>query len=47
MIENSSNIKFYENLSSEGRVVTCGEANMAKLIIVSRNFANKPKNEWS
>jgi len=46
-IENSSNIKFHENLSSEGRVVAYGEANMTKLLIVSRNFANAPKNKWS
>jgi len=47
MIENSSNIKFRENVSSEGRVVAYGEANMTKLLIVSRNFANTPKNKWS
>jgi hypothetical protein len=36
MIKNSSNTKFHENLSGEGQVVTYGEANMTKLIIVSR-----------
>jgi hypothetical protein len=47
MIENSSNTKFNENLSDEGRFVTYGEANMTKLITVSRNFSNRSKNKWS
>jgi len=38
---------FHKNPSSEGRVVTYGEANLTKLIFVTRNFAIALKNEWS
>ena len=46
--EKSSNTKFHENLSSGSRVVPRGQlderADMTKLIIAFRNFANTPKN---
>ena len=48
IFEQSSNIKFHENLSIENRVVLCGtdrRADMAKLIVVFRNFANAAKND--
>jgi hypothetical protein len=42
-----SNIKFHENPFSGSRVVPCGwtdgQADMTKLTVVSRNFANAPK----
>jgi len=40
--ENCANIKFGENLSSEDRVVLCGQTDM-KLIVVFRNFTNALK----
>jgi len=43
-IEKYSNIKFHENPSSRSRVVPCGQADMTKLIVAFRNFANQPKN---
>jgi hypothetical protein len=42
--ENSSNIKFYENPSGGSRDVTWGRADMTKVIVAFRNFANVPKN---
>ena len=43
-----SNMKFHENPSSGSRVVPCGRtdrrADMTKLIVVFRNFANALKN---
>jgi hypothetical protein len=41
--EKSSNIKFYENLSSWSRVVPCGQTDMKRLIIAFRNFAKAPR----
>ena len=38
-----ANVKFRENLSSGGRVVPCGRANMTKLIVAFRSSANAPK----
>ena len=35
----SSNIIFYENSSSGGRVVSCRQTDMTKLVAVFRNFA--------
>ena len=43
--ENYSNIKFHENWSSGSRVVSCGRAEMTKLIVAFRNFAKAPKKE--
>jgi len=43
-----SNIKFHENLSSGSRAVPCGRTDgrtyIRRLTVVSRNFANAPKN---
>ena len=39
-----SNIKFHDNLSSGSRVVSCGQTDMKKLIVVFRNFADAPNN---
>ena len=36
------NIKFHENPSSGSRIFPCGRTDMTKLIVVFRNFANKP-----
>jgi hypothetical protein len=53
MLENISNIKFHDNLSSGSRFIPCGptdtdgwldrETHMTKLIVAFRNFANSPK----
>ena len=47
----SSNIKCKENSSSGSRVAPYGrkdgEANMTKLIVAFRDFANAPKNEYT
>jgi hypothetical protein len=47
IFEESSNIKFHENLYSQSRVVPCGWAdrrtNMTKLIAAFRTFTNAPK----
>jgi hypothetical protein len=43
--EKSENVEFYETPSSESRVVPDGREDITKLILVSRNFANTPKNE--
>jgi len=37
-------IKFYENPSSESRIVPCVQTDMTKLIVAFPNFANAPKN---
>ena len=42
--EKDSNTKFHENPSCGSRVVPCRQANMMKLIVIFRNFANAPKN---
>jgi hypothetical protein len=48
IFEQSSNIKFHENLSSGSRGVPCGRTgrhtDMTKLIVAFRNIANAPKN---
>jgi hypothetical protein len=52
LFEKYSNTKFNENPSSGSRVVPCGRTDgrkdvmtdMAKLIVVFRNFPNEPKN---
>jgi len=47
--EKHTNIKSHENLSSGSRVDPCGrtdgQANMAKLKVAFRKFANAPKND--
>jgi len=43
IFEKSSNNKFHENPSSGCRVVPCGGADMTKLIVAFRNFANAPR----
>jgi len=49
IFEKYSNIKFYENPTSESRVVPCrhrdGRTEMTKLVVAHRNFANTPKSE--
>jgi hypothetical protein len=49
IFETFSNIKFHENPSSENRVATCGwtdrPADVTKLIVAFRNFANAPISE--
>jgi hypothetical protein len=46
--EKYSNIEFYENMSSGGRVVACGRTDrltdMTKLIVGYRSFTKAPKN---
>jgi hypothetical protein len=50
-LEKCSNVKFHKNPSSGSRVVPCRQTDgrtdrqrdVAKLIVVFRNFANKPK----
>jgi hypothetical protein len=46
-LRRNSNSKFHENLSSGGRIVTCGrtdrQTDMTKLIIAFRNFAHAPR----
>jgi len=44
MCEKWSTTKFHENLSSGSRGVPCGRADMTKLIVAFRNFADAPKN---
>jgi hypothetical protein len=48
IFEKSSNNKFHENPSNGSRVVTCAwtdrRADMTKLIIPFRNYANAPQN---
>jgi len=52
IFEKFYNIKFHKNPSNWSRVVPCGRmggrtdrrANMTKLIVGFRNFANAPKN---
>jgi hypothetical protein len=41
--ENSSHIKFYENISSGGRVVPFGRTDRHDEAITLLNFANAPK----
>ena len=43
IFEQSSGIRFYQNLCSGSRVVPGGQADMTKLIVVFRNFSNAPK----
>jgi len=43
IFENSSNIKFNENPSSENRVVPCGRTDMMKLIFTFHTLANAPR----
>jgi hypothetical protein len=49
VFEKYANIKFHENPSSGSRIVPCGgtdgRADMTKLIVAFRNFANAPKKE--
>ena len=40
VFEKVSNIKFHQNPFSGSRVVPCGQTDMTKLIVASRNFAN-------
>jgi hypothetical protein len=48
IFENYTNIEFHENLSNGSRVVPCGrtdiQADVTKLIVAFRSFANAPKN---
>ena len=48
IFEKVLNTKFYQNPSSGGRVVSCGQkdrrTDISKLIVVFRNFVNAPKN---
>jgi hypothetical protein len=44
IFEKFSNIKFHDNPSIGSRVVPCERAEMTKLIVAFRNFANAPKN---
>jgi len=50
IFEQSSNIKFHENLFSGSRVVPWGRTDrrtdMTKLIVAFRNIANAPKNTY-
>jgi hypothetical protein len=41
-LEKSSNIKFHENPFSGGRVFSCGQTDMTKLIIAFLNVSNAP-----
>ena len=47
IFEESSNVKFNENLSSGSRVITCGlaggQTDLTKLVVAFRNFANAPR----
>ena len=43
IFEKSSNIKFQQNPSSGNGVVPSGQADMTKLIVAFRSFANAPK----
>jgi hypothetical protein len=49
IFEKYSNIKFYENPSSESRVVRCGQTDrqtyMTKLIVTFRSFVKEAKKE--
>jgi hypothetical protein len=45
IFKNPSNIKFHENPSSDILAVSCGETDMTKLIVASRNFAKAFKKE--
>jgi len=47
IFKKSSNIKLHENPSSGSRVVTCGWANMKKVIVVFHNSAHTPNNIMS
>jgi len=42
VFEKYSSIEFHENLSSGSRVVTCGQADLTKLIVAFRNLTNAP-----
>jgi hypothetical protein len=42
IFEKSSNMKFYENLSSGSRLVSSGQAGMTEFIVAFRDFANAP-----
>jgi hypothetical protein len=44
VFEKVSKIKFHENLSSESRVVPCGQTNVKKLKVAFHNFTNATKN---
>jgi len=47
ILKKYTSIKFYENLYSGSRVVTCrqmGQRDMTKLIVAFRTFANAPIN---
>ena len=43
IFETYSNTKFHENPSSGSRVLPCGRADMTKLTVAFRNFANAPQ----
>ena len=44
IFEKLSNIEFHETPSRGSRVVPCGRTDNTTLTVVSRNFANAPKN---
>jgi hypothetical protein len=47
VFEKYTDVKFYENPSSENEVVPCGQTDrwtdITKVIVAFRNFANAPK----
>jgi hypothetical protein len=45
IFEKYSNIKFQENSFSGSRLFSCGQTDMAKLIVAFRNFANAAYNQ--
>jgi hypothetical protein len=44
IFEKYSNVTFHKNPSGGSRVLPCGRADMTKLMVALRNFANAPKN---
>jgi hypothetical protein len=41
----SSNIKFHQNVYSGSQVVPCGQTDMTKLIVTTRNFESAPETD--